>query len=67
MTTRKNLRRLLVAAVVTLAPAASFVAAGMASSPVPSAARDLACVWVGQVNTGVCVVAPTKDGVMGLH
>lgn len=67
MSSTKNLRRLLVAAAVTLAPAASFAAAGMASSPAPSAAKDLACVWVGQLSTGICVVAPTKDGAAGLH
>lgn len=56
----RKLRRLLLVAAVTAAPALSLAVAA-SSSPTPTAQpRDLACVWVGQLNTGVCVVAPTN-------
>lgn len=61
MIRNRNLRRLVMVAAVTAAPALSLAVAGVSSSPAPTAhPKDLACVWVGQVNTGVCVVAPTN-------
>ena len=63
MTSRpKIVRRLIVASSVLMASAGSFLAAAAATPGPATAAPDLACVWVGQIHTGACVVAPTKDG-----
>jgi Flp pilus assembly protein CpaB len=69
ITSRKHLRRIILAAALTAAPAASFVAAATSGAPAAPTAggKDLACVWVGQLNTGVCVEAPTKDVPAAIH
>ena len=69
MTTKhRHLRRMILAAAVTVAPTISLAAAAASSAPTPpTVAKDLACVWVGQLSTGVCVQPPTQDAPNAIH